>query len=209
MSDEKIYNAVELISQAKIRTLKNFFLIGLPTETKEDREALVNMVIEENNIFSKNGVKDSRIKVDVNPFIPKWHTPFKNYVYHYLPEHREDFKQIIVDLYQKFDVMDNIRPKQTPLSYSLAQTWLTHLERPINFILKQVPLKNNVYSTTYAPFFLYRYEDQLDQVLKDQWQHFTQNNWRITHPIKATHHFDEWFTNEFKQVWDYRTLDHI
>jgi radical SAM superfamily enzyme YgiQ (UPF0313 family) len=32
MSDEKIYQAVELISEAKITTLKNFFLLGLRTE---------------------------------------------------------------------------------------------------------------------------------------------------------------------------------
>jgi radical SAM superfamily enzyme YgiQ (UPF0313 family) len=81
MSDEKIYNAVEMISEAKIPTLKNFFLIGLPTEIDQDRKALVEMVAKEKNIFNKSGLNDSLIKVDVNPFIPKWHTPFKNYLF--------------------------------------------------------------------------------------------------------------------------------
>jgi len=200
MSDDRIFHAVQLISEAKIPNLKNFFLIGLPTETEQDRQTLVNMVVEEKKIFCKSQVEKTLIKVDVNPFIPKWHTPFKNYLYHYIPDNRKEFKNIIVELYKKFDAMAGIKPKHAPLSYSLAQTWLTHLKSPINFILEQVPLKNSAFSFFYAPFFIARFEDRFDSVLMDQWTEFVRSDWKITHPIRATCHDDEWFTKEYKKV---------
>ncbi|MHA1373043.1 MAG: radical SAM protein [Promethearchaeota archaeon] len=201
--DEKIYGAIKMISESKIPSLKNFFLIGLPTETNHDREALVNMVIEEYKILSKGDIKKPILKVDVNPFIPKWQTPFKNYIYHFLPEHRIEFANTMLKIYQKFDSMQGIKPKQTSLSYSLAQTWITHLKIPINHILKKTPFKNHVYSTIYAPFFLYRFKNQLDEILKNQWLEFVQNEWKVNHPIKATYQDDEYFTTEYQKIFDF------
>jgi len=179
--------------------LKNFFLIGLPTETIQDREALVSMVKKEYKIFSKTGTNNPLIKVDVNPFIPKWQTPFKNYLYNFIPEGRVEFENNLLEIYQKFDSMKDIKPKLTPLSYSLAQTWITHLKTPINYILNQVPQETHIHSTTYAPFFLYNFKDQLDESLKNQWSQFIENGWRVKHPIQATHHDDEYFTTEYKK----------
>jgi radical SAM superfamily enzyme YgiQ (UPF0313 family) len=200
INDEKVYNAVKIIGESNIPVLKNFFLIGLPTETKEDHEALIKMVKEEYRTFKQTGVEDPLLRVDVNPFVPKWQTPFKNWVYNYLPENRNSFKSNIYRLFNLFDHMSGIKPKQTPLTYSLAQTWLTHLTEPINFILEQVPIKNHIHSTRNAPFFIQRYSENLDSVLQKVWTNFSNSNWEVSHSIKATAHDDKYFTNEYHKI---------
>ncbi|KJU87522.1 radical SAM domain-containing protein [Candidatus Magnetobacterium bavaricum] len=57
--------------------LKLYFMIGLPTETDEDVEAIPAMVykaLKAANRFTKHSVN---INVGVSPFIPKSHTPFQ------------------------------------------------------------------------------------------------------------------------------------
>jgi radical SAM superfamily enzyme YgiQ (UPF0313 family) len=46
-------------------------MLGLPTETEEDVQAIVDLVIAVGQRFSR------RITVNVTPFVPKAHTPFQ------------------------------------------------------------------------------------------------------------------------------------
>ena len=55
------------------RVIKLYFMIGLPTETDEDLEALVALVTELRDKHRKKG----QINVSVAVFIPKPHTPFQ------------------------------------------------------------------------------------------------------------------------------------
>lgn len=53
--------------------VKLYFLVGLPTETGDDLEDLVNLVRDLEAMAPK---RDS-LRISVNPFIPKPHTPFQ------------------------------------------------------------------------------------------------------------------------------------
>ncbi len=66
LSDDQFMKATELAFEKGIKRIKIYVMIGSPTETPEDIKEIVKLV--------KN-IK-GRIKLSVNPFIPKSHTPF-------------------------------------------------------------------------------------------------------------------------------------
>ncbi len=71
ISKEDILNALEVAKNNNIGKVKLYYMVGLPTETKEDIEEIINL--------SKYVKKDFRkVEISVNPFIPKPHTEFEN-----------------------------------------------------------------------------------------------------------------------------------
>jgi radical SAM-linked protein len=74
-TDDEIYNTVKRLLERNIQTLKLYFMIGLPTETQDDIEAIVKMV---SIISGMVRAKSSRrmVHVAISPFSPKPHTPF-------------------------------------------------------------------------------------------------------------------------------------
>ena len=76
LSFKQIIEAAEVISFSNIRQIKLYFLIGLPGETQEDIEGIVNLVDKMQQIFLKQK-KHKRIVLSVNTFIPKPFTPFQ------------------------------------------------------------------------------------------------------------------------------------
>lgn len=73
LSDEEIMNAARMAFEAGIPTLKLYFMLGLPTETPEDIEAIAGLVEGIRNVFSF----PRRITVALSPFVPKAWTPFQ------------------------------------------------------------------------------------------------------------------------------------
>ncbi len=79
VSDEEIFEATEEVSRLGFHTFKFYFIIGLPTETDEDIEAIVNLVKKVYVIANrnKNTSKPISIHLSINPFMPQPHTPFQ------------------------------------------------------------------------------------------------------------------------------------
>jgi radical SAM family uncharacterized protein/radical SAM-linked protein len=75
-SDDAIYATVDKLLAYNIQTLKLYFMIGLPTETEEDIEAMISMV---SSIAGRVRAVSKRrmVNVSVSPFSPKPHTPFQ------------------------------------------------------------------------------------------------------------------------------------
>ncbi len=57
-------------------SLKLYFMVGLPTETPEDIEAIAGLARKLVELGRGRG-KQPRIKVSISPFVPKPHTPFQ------------------------------------------------------------------------------------------------------------------------------------
>ena len=84
---EAVLKSAELASEAGVPTLKLYFIIGLPFEREEDIEGIVNLVREVHGIFIRKYKPDKlrgrrrrvlrSLRISVNPFIPKPHTPFQ------------------------------------------------------------------------------------------------------------------------------------
>jgi radical SAM superfamily enzyme YgiQ (UPF0313 family) len=63
--------AAELAARYDFAQLKLYFMLGLPTETDEDVQALIDLALAVQERFPR------RITVNVTPFVPKAQTPFQ------------------------------------------------------------------------------------------------------------------------------------
>ncbi len=72
ITDESVESTIKKAIKHELN-VKLYFMIGLPTETTADMEDLVGYVDK----LIKLGSKRNQIKLSVNPFIPKPHTPFQ------------------------------------------------------------------------------------------------------------------------------------
>ncbi len=76
ISEEDIFEAMERVAEQKINQLKLYFMIGLPSETDNDIEAIINLTLICKNILDRRQV-GCRIALNVAPFVPKAGTPFQ------------------------------------------------------------------------------------------------------------------------------------
>ena len=80
LSLEDIYHAVEVLTEGGILSLKLYFMIGLPTESLEDLEAMVEVAkgVKHHVLKTSRGQKRlGTITLSINAFIPKPFTPFQ------------------------------------------------------------------------------------------------------------------------------------
>jgi len=80
ITEEDIFRAVRLIAATRAFTLRLYFMIGLPTETREDVDGIVDLVkrIRHHMVAESRGRGTiGRIRLSVNGFVPKAFTPFQ------------------------------------------------------------------------------------------------------------------------------------
>lgn len=73
--NEDLINAVRLAFDEGWNLVKLYFMIGLPQETDDDLQGIVDLVQQVTNIAKL--YKDRNIHVSISPFSPKPHTPFQ------------------------------------------------------------------------------------------------------------------------------------
>jgi radical SAM family uncharacterized protein/radical SAM-linked protein len=76
ISEKEIIDTVKDAFNLGWQVIKLYFMIGLPTETDDDLEALVDLVKKLRKIKGSNG-RRGKINISVATFIPKSHTPFQ------------------------------------------------------------------------------------------------------------------------------------
>ena len=80
ITETDIFSAVDILLEYDIVRLRIYFMIGLPTETDEDADAIIHLVkaIEHRARHSSAGKKGFRsLTLSINQFIPKPATPFQ------------------------------------------------------------------------------------------------------------------------------------
>lgn len=75
-TDEQIVKTVEILSERNVQTLKLYFMVGLPTETDEDIEAIVSLVKKLAGMVRERS-RRRMVHVAISPFSPKPWTPFQ------------------------------------------------------------------------------------------------------------------------------------
>ncbi len=80
LSLDQIISAVRMIAKTAAFSLRLYFMMGLPTETKEDVEAILDLIksikhhlVKESSTRGKIG----QLRLSVNCFVPKAFTPFQ------------------------------------------------------------------------------------------------------------------------------------
>ena len=76
ISEEHLQNAATLSAKSGIQHMRLYIMIGLPTETDEDIEAIVGLAERTQVHMAEVGCK-GRLTLSINPFIPKPFTPFQ------------------------------------------------------------------------------------------------------------------------------------
>jgi radical SAM family uncharacterized protein len=79
-TEEEIFKSVDLLVENGLFQMKCYFLIGLPSETDEDVEAIPHLAkqIRHRILSHRKGQKGQwKVVLSVNPFVPKPATPFQ------------------------------------------------------------------------------------------------------------------------------------
>ncbi len=80
ITDEQLYAACDLVRKYGIPNLKCYFMIGLPTETQEDIEAIPTLaarLLERLSVLGPDGHPFGKLTLSVSSFVPKPWTPFQ------------------------------------------------------------------------------------------------------------------------------------
>jgi radical SAM family uncharacterized protein/radical SAM-linked protein len=113
LTEEAIMDSASRAFGAGWQLLKLYFMIGLPRETKEDREGIA--ALSRQILAAAPRGARPRLNVSLSSFIPKPHTPFQW-------ERQENLEECRRRL---FEVKDRLRQKNMQSKWnSAAQTWL-------------------------------------------------------------------------------------
>lgn len=69
--EDDLLHAVELAQAYGFPQVKLYFMIGHPTETDDDIEAIIDLTLKARRLFRRN------VAINATPFVPKAHTPFQ------------------------------------------------------------------------------------------------------------------------------------
>jgi radical SAM superfamily enzyme YgiQ (UPF0313 family) len=127
-TNNDILNFSEKIKDYKVKTLKLYFMIGLPTETWEDIEGILDLIM---NI--KKIVKKVEISISVSTFIPKPHTPFQWEKMADL-EYIEKVRSYLLKNIRK---MDNIKMEEENILWVFWQGVLSRGDRRLKEFFKE------------------------------------------------------------------------
>ncbi|HKK83847.1 MAG TPA: TIGR03960 family B12-binding radical SAM protein [Atribacterota bacterium] len=116
VSENDLYQTIQYAFKEGWRRIKLYFMIGLPTETWDDIEGIINMVKKVEMIGKKMVGKKFSLNISVNAFVPKPHTPFQ-----WVGQEKES---ILTEKYNY--IAKKIRSKH--ISYSYPDTKLSFLE---------------------------------------------------------------------------------
>lgn len=77
ISSEEILTGARRILEKGIKHLKVYYMVGLPTETDGDIEELIEMTRRLARLQRSCGEPGGRLRLSINPFVPKALTPFQ------------------------------------------------------------------------------------------------------------------------------------
>lgn len=77
VTEEDLLRTTEQAFRAGWKNIKLYYMIGLPTETYEDLDGIVDQACKVLEVSRKAGRRGSRITVSASSFVPKPHTPFQ------------------------------------------------------------------------------------------------------------------------------------
>jgi radical SAM family uncharacterized protein len=173
MNDDEILDAVQFMASEGLTDFKLYFLIGLPTETDDDIDAIINLTkrIKHSILkIAKGKGHLGNITLSVNPFIPKPFTPYQW-------EKMDDIKALnnkIKKIKSGLKGAGNINIIHELPKWAFVQALLSRGDRRIGELLyKCHELKGDWYKTfreanINPEFYVYR-EMDFDEVLP--WDH--------------------------------------
>lgn len=121
ISNEKLFDVLTQIKESRIKSVKMYFIIGLPNEKDEDIDKLIKLVKN----LDKLGFDKDSLKISINPLIPKLNTPYEKKIKYYLEDNikilKERFKKLENELSQLFSINLKIQKNDTLIKNARLQ----------------------------------------------------------------------------------------
>ncbi len=117
ITEEHIYSAMSQAMDLGWKQVKLYFMIGLPTETNEDLDGILEIAEKIQSIYKEKGLGGSfNVNISVANFVPKPHTPFQ-----WFPQNTaEEFKE-------KHIYLSKIL-RRKGISFSYHDSYISHIE---------------------------------------------------------------------------------
>lgn len=77
ITEEQIFKTIEMIYKGGWRSVKLYFMVGLPTETEDDRWGIIELCRKIKTLIRRNHHLGINVNVNISSFVPKPHTPFQ------------------------------------------------------------------------------------------------------------------------------------
>ncbi|MCF6147518.1 MAG: TIGR03960 family B12-binding radical SAM protein [Candidatus Kuenenia sp.] len=77
ITNEDFFRGIEEAFKLGWNLVKLYFMIGLPTETDDDIEAIAELAYDVSDVMKKVRGNYGQVNISVAPFIPKAHTPYQ------------------------------------------------------------------------------------------------------------------------------------
>ncbi len=77
VTEEQVMETCSRLFKEGWNRVKLYFMVGLPTETPEDREAIVELAAAIRQLGRRILGKPPHVSASISPFVPKAHTPFQ------------------------------------------------------------------------------------------------------------------------------------
>jgi radical SAM superfamily enzyme YgiQ (UPF0313 family) len=130
ITEEDILRTADLILSEGIPTLRLYFMVGLPTETREDITGIVNLVKK-----IKNTIPKGNLTLSISTFVPKPFTPFQWHPMEKPAEVKERLKMIKNGLlpFKGINVFHDV-PK-----YAYMQGFFSQGDRRLSKVIEKTP----------------------------------------------------------------------
>lgn len=148
ITETQIYEAAKIITEGGILHLKLYFMIGLPTETQDDLEAIVEMTkgVKHHVLKSSRGKKRlGTITLSVNSFVPKAFTPFQWVPFAGVALLKERARWIQRGLHK----ISNVRVHFDLPKWAYVQALLARGDRRVGMFLEKVALEGRTWQQAF------------------------------------------------------------
>ncbi|MBX7246290.1 MAG: TIGR03960 family B12-binding radical SAM protein [Candidatus Sumerlaeaceae bacterium] len=102
VDQERFLETIESVLKRGWRTLKFYFMCGLPTETDEDLQGIVDLTEEAIKLGKKHCGNNFQLNISLSPFVPKPQTPFQWHAQPTLEEFDRKYKYVESRINRRF-----------------------------------------------------------------------------------------------------------
>jgi radical SAM family uncharacterized protein len=139
LSEDQIYKGAVLLAEKGILNIKLYFMIGLPSETPDDLDAIVELAkgIHHHVVHASQGKRRlGTVTLSVNSFVPKPFTPFQWMAFAGVEELKGKARRIQKALRK----VPNMRVHFDLPKWAYVQAMLSRGDRRVSFFLEKVGL---------------------------------------------------------------------
>jgi radical SAM superfamily enzyme YgiQ (UPF0313 family) len=133
ISNDQILNGTKCLFENGIQNLKMYFLYGLPFETDTDLHAIEELI----RAIGEQGWGKDSLRLSLNPFIPKPHTPFEVSVALYQSPSLEELKRRYRLITSNLKGNRQVKIETLPLEEAYLQTIFALANESFDEILKK------------------------------------------------------------------------